>query len=157
MNSLNITKDQARKIAAALYPPTNYLVRLRNRMHERVFPHDDPLYRLVCDAYEAMNRLRLHVNNLSCSGTWQPSAPPVGGGRPDLDNLRAGRDLPGRLGEEPSRQTAKWPDIWPNGRSKKCYGVVCRRGRSDCSVFGSNSTAQHTEVHNPHDCARSRF
>jgi hypothetical protein len=38
MNSLNITKDQARKIAGAHYPPTNYLVRLRNRMHERGFP-----------------------------------------------------------------------------------------------------------------------
>ena len=79
MNSLNITKDQARKIAGALYPPTNYLVRLRNRMHGRGFPQDDPLYRLVCEAYEAMNRLRLHVNNLSCSGTWQPTKPSDGG------------------------------------------------------------------------------
>jgi hypothetical protein len=75
MNSLNITKDQARRIAAALYPPTNYLVRLRNRMHERGFPQDDPLFVLVGNAYEALNHLRLYVNNLSCSGTWQPSKP----------------------------------------------------------------------------------
>jgi hypothetical protein len=56
-----------------LFPPTNYLIRRRDRMHERGFPHDDPLYVLVCDAYEALNRLRLHVHNLSCEGTGRPS------------------------------------------------------------------------------------
>jgi hypothetical protein len=64
MNSFHVTKEQARQLAEALFPPTNFLLRLRNRMHERGFPHDDPLYVLVCDAYEAVNHLRLHVNNL---------------------------------------------------------------------------------------------
>jgi hypothetical protein len=43
-------------------------------MHERGFPQDDPLYVLVSNAHEAVNRLPLHVNNMSCSGAWQPSA-----------------------------------------------------------------------------------
>jgi hypothetical protein len=79
MNSFHVTEDQARQLAEALFPPTNYLVRLRNRMHERGFPYDDPLYVLVSSAYEAVNHLRLHVNNMSCTGTWQPYAPPDGG------------------------------------------------------------------------------
>jgi hypothetical protein len=37
MNQFNITK-----VGAALFPQVNYLIRLRNRMHARGFPHDDP-------------------------------------------------------------------------------------------------------------------
>jgi hypothetical protein len=56
---------------------TNYLVRLRNRMHERGFPHDDPMYLLVCSAHEALNHLRLHVTYLACDGAGRPSMPEV--------------------------------------------------------------------------------
>jgi hypothetical protein len=79
MNSNHVTKAQAGKISEALHPPTNYLIRLRDRMHERGFPHDDPLYVLVCDAYDALNRLRFELHSMSASGTGRPSrtGPPV--------------------------------------------------------------------------------
>jgi hypothetical protein len=76
MNSFSFTKDQARQLAEALFAPTNNLVRLRNRMHERGFPHDDPLYVLVCDAYERMQQLSMHVHYLSCDGVGRPSRRP---------------------------------------------------------------------------------
>jgi hypothetical protein len=76
MNSVHVTKAQARHLEHELFPPTNYLIRLRNRMHERGFPHDDPLYQRVCEAYEAMNTLRMHVHYLAADGAGRPSTPP---------------------------------------------------------------------------------
>jgi hypothetical protein len=64
----DITKGQAKQIAAALFPPVNYVARLRRRMEQRGFPHADPLYLSVCAAHEAMNRLRLEVHYLACDG-----------------------------------------------------------------------------------------
>ena len=55
----------------ALYGPTNYLARLRPRMEERGFPHDDPLYRQVSAAYEAIRQVRIDFLYLSCDGTGQ--------------------------------------------------------------------------------------
>jgi hypothetical protein len=66
-------KWQAAKIAKALYPSVNYLVRLRRRMEQVGFPLDDDLFRHVCAAYDAVNRLRLKAHNLSCGGTGGPS------------------------------------------------------------------------------------
>jgi hypothetical protein len=75
---LHVTKAQAARIGEALFPPTNYLIRLRNRMHACGFPHDDPLYQLVCKAYDAMNTLRMHVHHLAAEGAGRPSMPPPG-------------------------------------------------------------------------------
>jgi hypothetical protein len=75
VNSFSLTKEQASVIAKALYPPTNYLVRLRNRMHERGFPHDDPLYVLVCEAYDKVQQLSMHIHYLSCDGVGRPPRP----------------------------------------------------------------------------------
>jgi hypothetical protein len=69
MNRDDIKHWQAERICKALFPTKNYLVRLRRRMEQRRFPHDDPLYLLVCAAHEALNRLRLDVHYLSCGGT----------------------------------------------------------------------------------------
>jgi hypothetical protein len=66
MTRNDVTKAQAAKLNKALYPPTNYLVRLRRRMERLGFPFNDPLYMLVCAAHEAVNRLRLGAHYLSC-------------------------------------------------------------------------------------------
>jgi hypothetical protein len=66
MNRNNVTKEQAARISKALFPTTNYLIRLRKRMEQRGFSFDDPLYLLVCAAHEAVNRLRLDTHYLAC-------------------------------------------------------------------------------------------
>jgi hypothetical protein len=66
-------KWQAAKIAQALFPFTNYLVRQRRRMEEVCFLPDDDFFRHVCAAFDAVNRLRLKAHNLSCGGTGTPS------------------------------------------------------------------------------------
>ena len=72
MNRDDITKSLAKKICQALFPPTNYLLRLRHRMESRGFPMEDPLYKAVCAAYEAVNRLRIEMHYLSCDGVGRP-------------------------------------------------------------------------------------
>jgi hypothetical protein len=47
----------------------NYLVRLRKRMEQRGFHHDDPLYVRVVAAHEQLNRLRLEMHYLACDRT----------------------------------------------------------------------------------------
>lgn len=42
---------QAARLSKQLFPCLNYLLRLRTRMEAQEFPHDDKLYRLVCDAF----------------------------------------------------------------------------------------------------------
>jgi hypothetical protein len=74
MDSSSLEKWQAASIRDAVYPATNYLVRLQRRMQEIGFPHDDKLYRQVCAAHEAVNRLRMCAHYLSCSGTGPPTA-----------------------------------------------------------------------------------
>jgi hypothetical protein len=73
MNRSDLKKSQARKISESLFPATNYLIRLRHRMEELAFPYDDPLYLLVCQAHDAVNRLRLDTHRLSCDGMGCPS------------------------------------------------------------------------------------
>ena len=60
MTENDVKRSQADKIYIALFLPTNYLVRPRRRMNELAFPPDDPLFVLVCAAYEALNPLRNH-------------------------------------------------------------------------------------------------
>ena len=75
MTQNDVKRSQAEKIYNALFPPTNYLVRLRRRMNELAFPPDDPLFVLVCTAYEALNRLRNHAHTLSCAAAYGPPRP----------------------------------------------------------------------------------
>ena len=72
MNSNTIEKWKAARIAEALFPATNYLVRLRERMQKVGFPHDDHLYQLACSAHDAVNRLRMAAHYVSCSGVSSP-------------------------------------------------------------------------------------
>jgi hypothetical protein len=72
MTRNDVTKTQAAKLSKALYPPTNYLARLRRRMERLGFPPRDPLFMLVDAAYEALLRLGHHVHYLSCDGVGEP-------------------------------------------------------------------------------------
>jgi len=68
MDSSNLTRSQAKKVNAAIFPKLNYLDRLRKRMQKVGFPHDDPLWVLVEKAYYAMQRLYMETHYLSCNG-----------------------------------------------------------------------------------------
>jgi hypothetical protein len=72
MTRHDVTKAQAAKLSKALYPPTNYLARLRRRMVQSRFPPHDPLFLLADAAYEALLRLCHHVHYLSCDGVGEP-------------------------------------------------------------------------------------
>ncbi len=68
MDSDKLTTAQARLLSQALFPHVNYLFRLKTRMERAGFPPRDPLYVLVCDAYDAMHRLSVEIHYLSCEG-----------------------------------------------------------------------------------------
>jgi hypothetical protein len=74
MNRSDGKKWQAKRISEALFPATNYLIRLRQRMEQRGFQPDDPLYREVCAAYKALQRLGMSMHYLSCDGVGRPSS-----------------------------------------------------------------------------------
>ena len=75
MRSEEITKSQASVIYQALFPGTNYLVRLKKRMGKCGFPHDDELYQLVCKAYEAALVLGHKFHYMSCDGVGKKPRP----------------------------------------------------------------------------------
>lgn len=68
MDRTDVKKSQAKVISEALFPNVNYLYRLKTRMEKVGFPHDDKLYQLVSNAYDAMHRLSVEVHYLSCDG-----------------------------------------------------------------------------------------
>jgi hypothetical protein len=72
MSSEDLTKAQAKVIHDALFPGTNYLARLRNRMEKSGFPPDDKLFQLVGKAYDAMRHLYGEVHYLGCNGVGRP-------------------------------------------------------------------------------------
>ena len=72
MDRSDVKKSQAKTISTALFPHMNYLFRLRKRMEEVGFPHNDKLYLLVCNAYDAMHSLSDEIHYLSCDGVGSP-------------------------------------------------------------------------------------
>jgi hypothetical protein len=66
MTRSDIKKWQAARISKALFPGTNYLVRLRRRMEQVGIPPNAPLFVLVNAAFLAMQHLGVHVHYLSC-------------------------------------------------------------------------------------------
>jgi hypothetical protein len=74
MDRTTIKRRHAAAISKALYTGMNYLIRLKTRMEKVGFPPDDPLYKLVASAYDAMHRLSVEVHYLSCKGVGRPSA-----------------------------------------------------------------------------------
>ena len=89
MDRDSVKKSQATSINKALYPKLNYLYRLRKRMEEVGFPHDDKLYLLVCKAYDAMYALHAlgSAYNFSTNATaWNVGSAPPG----TAQTMRAG-------------------------------------------------------------------
>jgi hypothetical protein len=71
MNRDDVTKAQAKRIHAALWPAANYLARLRRRIERRRFPHNDPPCVRVCATNEELNRLMMDLHYRSCDGVGQ--------------------------------------------------------------------------------------
>jgi hypothetical protein len=72
MTGDDLDKAQTRKVADALFPSVNYLVRLKQRMQAKDFEPGDPLLVLTEQAYEAVQRLYLDLLNRSASGNMRP-------------------------------------------------------------------------------------
>ena len=86
MDSGKLRTDQTAALSHGLAPGLRYLARLHTRMKRTGFPPDDPLFRLVAKAYDAVQHLSVHVHYLSCqSGVGRPGSPdwPVGNVRQD--------------------------------------------------------------------------
>jgi hypothetical protein len=73
MDRDSVTKDQTKKINASVQPSLNYLFRLRERMVKKGFPPNDPLMKLVKNAYDCVQRLFIELHYLSCDGVGRPS------------------------------------------------------------------------------------
>jgi hypothetical protein len=72
MDSSDLTRDQLHQLNAVIGRHLNYLARLRGRMEQVGFPDDDPLFRLVVDAENAIHRLRIELHYAACSGVGRP-------------------------------------------------------------------------------------
>jgi hypothetical protein len=72
MNGDDLDKGQTQKMADALFPSINYLLRLKQRMHAQSFEPSDPLLALTEKAYDAVQNLYLDLLNRSASGNMRP-------------------------------------------------------------------------------------
>lgn len=68
MDSSHIRPWQARRMNEMVRPILGYLSRLQRRMEKRRFPPGDPLYKLVCTAYDAIHGLHIWLHYRSCEG-----------------------------------------------------------------------------------------
>jgi hypothetical protein len=66
MGKDDIQPEHARIIAERLRSLLNYLGRLKQRMERRGFSQDDPLYRTVFGAWQAVYSLTVELHYLSC-------------------------------------------------------------------------------------------
>jgi hypothetical protein len=72
MTGDDLDKPQTQKMADALFPSINYLVRLKQRMHAQGFEPGDPLLVLTEKAYDSVQNLYLDLLNRSASGNMRP-------------------------------------------------------------------------------------
>lgn len=70
MNQDSLTKEQAKIINATATADLGYLHRLRERMVKAEFPPDDPLLKLVENAYDATHRLTFGQQHTGQSSTY---------------------------------------------------------------------------------------
>ena len=61
-----LTREQARKVHAKLWPYANYLIRLRERMELTGFAGNDPLYQKTLAAQTAIQDLTMELHYQSC-------------------------------------------------------------------------------------------
>ncbi len=74
MDRDSLTKEQAKTINASSTANLGYLHRLRERMVKAGFPPNDPLLKLVENAYDATHRLFVALHYLSCDGVGRPTS-----------------------------------------------------------------------------------
>jgi len=65
VTSAELTPEQARRLAEQCETIQGYLVRLKTRMEQLRFRHNDGLYLDVCRAFDAMTALRMSAHYLS--------------------------------------------------------------------------------------------
>src|SRR5687768_4256888 len=71
----DINAEQEAAIEFAIFPPTVYLHRLKERMERLGFPANDPLYLRVVAANDAMHALGRHAQGARCD--WVSIRPPT--------------------------------------------------------------------------------
>jgi len=67
MNSSDLTPDQAAIVSKSIRRLLNYLYRLKSQMEKVGFKPCEPLFRDVCEAYDAVHKLSVTLHYLSCS------------------------------------------------------------------------------------------
>ena len=72
MRSEDLTTEQAEKLLWQLRPSLDRLHSIEQRMKQRDFPADDPLFRDVQAARIAMGDLAMSLHYLSCKGVGRP-------------------------------------------------------------------------------------
>jgi hypothetical protein len=75
MNSIQLSREQAKTMHAALVSTLRYLNRLYERLNARSFPPDDRLYRAAFKAQAALGELVMVLYYLTCDGVGEPSQP----------------------------------------------------------------------------------
>jgi hypothetical protein len=68
MTTNQLTKEQAKKMHAALLPTLRYVNRLCERLNVRQFPPTDRLYRAAGKAHDAMIQRVTTLHYLTCDG-----------------------------------------------------------------------------------------
>ena len=70
---MSITREQAAKLFDQLFPHANYLIRLRERASKKL-SLEDPLYKAIAKAQDAIQSLCVEVHYLSCEpgSVWRP-------------------------------------------------------------------------------------
>ena len=62
----DLTREQVEALLASVRRQIRYLGRLRDRMNQRGFPPDDPLYVAATGAFNAVHALSVEVHCLTC-------------------------------------------------------------------------------------------
>ena len=66
MSSDDLTKAPLQTLQRRLFPGTNYLFRLKDRLRELGIHHNDELHAAAIEAYEASLRLSVLMHHLNC-------------------------------------------------------------------------------------------
>ena|SRR5579859_3854374 len=73
MNGNNVTKEQAKKMHAALMPALRHINRLMERLNARGFLPNDRLYQASFKVQAAMSELVMTLHYLTCDGVGEPA------------------------------------------------------------------------------------
>ena len=66
MTSNDLTREQVEALLASVRRQLRYLGKLRDRMNQRGFPPNDPLFVATTGAFNAVHALRVELHYLTC-------------------------------------------------------------------------------------------